>query len=240
MTRAEHTDRKGTVLCYSGGLDSTVLLYDLLSNPEMCPVRCISVDYGQRHVRELQAVRNVFASLTDLRQLLARSFLGHTTLDLSRTRSLFVNSSQTDSSVDVPLGHYTEESMKKTVVPNRNMILLSFATAYALSTGMRNVGYAAHSGDHAIYKDCRPEFVAALNKAVELCDWDTVSLYAPYLHLSKTQLVERGIRLGVPFSLTYTCYNGREKHCGKCGSCTERREAFKLAGEVDPTEYEST
>lgn len=214
-----------TVLCYSGGLDSTVLLYHLLSEGKL--VRCLGVHYGQRHSRELNAA------------LMICNFAGvhFQTLDLSGIKHIFKGSSQTDD-VPVPEGHYAEESMKLTVVPNRNMILLSLATAYAISSGCEEVAYAAHSGDHTIYPDCRPEFVEALDGAIRLCDWKKVALYVPFTKWTKADIARRGAELNAPLRLTWTCYKGGERHCGKCGSCTERREAFQLAGVQDSTEYE--
>jgi 7-cyano-7-deazaguanine synthase len=150
-------------------------------------------------------------------------------------------SSQTDKSVPVPEGHYEEESMKQTVVPNRNMILLALAGAWAISTKSDAIAYAAHSGDHAIYPDCRPEFTEAMSDALRLCDWHEVKLMRPFLYptpMSKADIVKLGTSLGVPFELTWSCYKGGEKHCGKCGTCVERVEAFQLAGVEDPTEYE--
>lgn len=213
-----------TVLCYSGGLDSTVLLYHLLSIRDT--VKCLGVNYGQRHSRELRAAFEITDRLGVDFQL----------LDLSGIRHIFKGSSQTDN-VPVPEGHYAEESMKLTVVPNRNMLLLSLATAWAISSGCEEVAYAAHSGDHTIYPDCRPEFVEAMRAAVNLCDWKRVGISTPFLSMTKADIARRGAELSVPFQLTWTCYKGGEKHCGKCGSCTERREAFQLAGVQDPTEY---
>ena len=127
--------------------------------------------------------------------------------------------------------------MKSTVVPNRNMILLSVATGYALSIDAGQVAYAAHSGDHAIYPDCRNEFADAMAEAIRLCDWKTVSLARPFVTWSKADIVCRGKDLGVPFENTWSCYKGQAFHCGRCGTCIERREAFYLAKVDDPTTY---
>ncbi len=222
-----------TVLSYSGGLDSTVLLYHLLK--EGHKVKCLSVDYGQRHCKELDSARNI-CLLNQVEYKVA---------NLAHLHELFAGSSQTSRSIPVPDGHYAEESMKQTVVPNRNMVLLSLACAWAVATRVKGeqsaVAYAAHMGDHAIYPDCRPEFASAMGQAMLLCDWHEVKLIQPFLQLSmdKTAIVRLGSDLKVPFAETWSCYKGGEEHCGTCGTCVERREAFQLAGVDDPTTYEN-
>jgi 7-cyano-7-deazaguanine synthase len=129
--------------------------------------------------------------------------------------------------------------MKATIVPNRNMIMLAVAVGFGLANGVEEVAYAAHAGDHAIYPDCRPEFVEALNGAVALCDWRKIKLVAPFLKKTKADIVTLGDELGVPFVMTWSCYVGGKNHCGKCGTCVERREAFDLAGIKDPTTYDA-
>lgn len=221
-----------TVLCFSGGLDSTVLLYHLRSLGH--EVRPLMIHYGQRHWRELEYAGRILGHL-DLAYL-------SESLDLEQLLKIMGGSSQTPKGtvkdVPVPEGHYAEESMKATVVPNRNMVLLSLATAWAVSMKAQHVAYAAHAGDHAIYPDCRPSFVGAMQKAVELCDWHPMQILVPFLAMTKSQIVGMGARLGVPFEKTYSCYKGGEKHCGKCGTCVERKEAFNLAAVTDPTIYE--
>ena len=127
--------------------------------------------------------------------------------------------------------------MKLTVVPNRNMVFLALATAYAIGIGASKVFYGAHGGDHAIYPDCRSEFVAAMKKAIKICDWSSITLHAPYLKLTKADILRRGLKLGVDYSKTWTCYLGEEKACGKCGACNERLMAFECNGITDPIEY---
>jgi 7-cyano-7-deazaguanine synthase len=215
-----------TILIYSGGLDSTVLLYDLLEQGDQ--VRALSVNYGQRHVRELEAARSLTMSLG----------VEHRIANLATIKDLLAGSSQTSIDVDVPLGHYTAESMKLTVVPNRNMIMIALAVGWAISKKAHRVAYAAHSGDHAIYPDCRPEFAEAIAEAIGFADWHHVMLYNPYVARSKADLVTLGNKLGVPWDRTWSCYNGAARHCGKCGTCVERKEAFELAKVDDPTLYE--
>jgi len=216
-----------TVLSFSGGMDSTVLLYHLKYELDH-EVIALGVYYGQRHEREIAAARAICLT-TGTEYILA---------DLGACSELFKGSSQTSAEIDVPEGHYAEESMKKTVVPNRNMVLLSLATALAVSRKADHVAYAAHAGDHAIYPDCRKEFADRLGEAIKLCDWTPPTLLRPFVEFSKAGICARGAALGVPFQMTYSCYKGKARHCGKCGTCVERREAFQLAGVPDPTEYQ--
>lgn len=214
-----------TVVLVSGGLDSTVLLYYLLRQGH--EIRALSINYGQRHWRELQAADGICR----------RVGVDHKIADLSGIRSLLSGSALTDA-VEVPEGHYAAESMKSTIVPNRNMILLSIAIGWAVSLKYDGVAYAAHAGDHPIYPDCRPEFVDAMERAAELCDWRPVTIHRPFVDKTKADLVRIGAELGAPLELTWSCYRGGEAHCGKCGTCVERQEAFECAGVKDPTEYQ--
>ena len=213
------------VVLFSGGLDSTVLVYDLLN--EGADLKLLSIDYGQRHEKELKSSSEIAEYLE----------LKHEILRLPMLNNLLGGSALTDPSISLPEGHYAEDSMKATVVPNRNMILLSLAAGHAISLQFDTVAYAAHAGDHTIYPDCRPEFATAIDQALKLCDWNTISLYRPFIQLSKQDLVRKGNELGVPFEKTWSCYAGNDKHCGKCGTCVERKEAFELVGLLDPTEY---
>ena len=140
---------------------------------------------------------------------------------------------------DIPEGNYDEENMKSTVVPFRNGIMLAVACGMAENNGLKRVLIANHAGDHAIYPDCRPEFVAAMSAAMQAGTYENVTLFAPYTQLSKTDIALRGKRLGINYAETYSCYKGGEVHCGKCGTCRERREALQAAGIDDPTPYES-
>ena len=216
-----------TVLVYSGGMDSTVLLYHLISQGDS--VYTLSVDYGQRHSKELAQAETITKSLG----------VSHRAVDLRSITQLFGDSSLTNTAIDIPHGHYEETNMKSTVVPNRNMILLSLATAWAASLKADSVSYAAHSGDHAVYPDCRETFAQALDQAIRLADWQEVYLNRPFVNYDKAGIVIRGAELNVPFQETWSCYEGGDLHCGKCGTCIERREAFHLARIEDPTPYQA-
>lgn len=212
------------VLLHSGGLDSTVLLYQL--RREGHGVRCLGVNYGQRHARELAAAQSICKAVG----------VEHRAVDLGSIAPLLAGSALTDD-LPVPQSAYDMETMKTTVVPNRNMILISIATAWAVSLTYDAVAYAAHGGDHEIYPDCRPEFAAAMDRVMQLCDWHVVRLRPEFVGKSKADLVRMGHEMGVPFEQTWSCYLGGEAHCGKCGTCVERRGAFAAAGIADPTRY---
>lgn len=181
------------VAIYSGGMDSTVLLYHLQS--QGYEVRALSVDYAQRHRKELEHARSISRIIG----------IPHEVADLRGVTHLLKGSSLTDTGIDVPEGHYAEESMKATVVPNRNMIMLSVALGYAISLEAQFVAYGAHAGDHTIYPDCRPEFAAAINTAALLADWHQVELLRPFIRMTKAEIAKRGAELNVPFELTWSC-----------------------------------
>jgi 7-cyano-7-deazaguanine synthase len=216
-----------TIVIYSGGLDSTVLVYDLLAKGDV--VKALSFDYGQRHSKETEFARRVANDLG----------IEHRIADLRTITPLIGGSSLTTPEVSVPDGHYTEENMKVTVVPNRNMIMLSVAAGWAISLRFDQVAFGAHSGDHTIYPDCREAFAEAVHRALSLADWHQVRLVRPFVQMTKADIVTRGAELGVPFERTWSCYKGGNQHCGRCGTCVERREAFYLAGVADPTDYAS-
>ncbi len=214
-----------SLVVFSGGLDSTVLLYHLKAEGK--DVRALSVNYGQRHGVELERAKEICGDIGVAWDL----------IDLSAAGPLLGASALTNRNIAVPDGHYAKETMKQTVVPNRNMILIALATARAIAVGAEEVAYAAHHGDHAIYPDCRPEFAEAMDGAIRLADWSQVTLSRPFVRLSKSDIVRLGAVLGVPFAKTWSCYKGGDAHCGRCGTCIERREAFFLADVEDPTEY---
>lgn len=215
-----------TLVVISGGLDSTVLLHYVKEQGDL-PIG-LSVLYGQRHRRELRHAQKACERLR----------VQHLVLDVSSALGdVLGGSALTSMEVDVPLGHYEDESMKATVVPNRNMLLLAMAGSMAVGLGAERIAYGAHAGDHAIYPDCRPDFVAAMGRALALCDWKPLELYAPFIHKTKADIVALGQQLGVAMETTWSCYQGGSVHCGKCGTCVERREAFDLAGVRDMTVY---
>jgi len=210
----------------SGGLDSSAMVGVLLHNHN--EVETISFDYGQRHSKELLAAKKV-----------AEFFkVKNTVVDLSNLASILSRSSLTSDQA-VPEGHYSQDNMKQTVVPNRNMIMLAIAGGYALSNGIENVAFAAHVGDHAIYPDCRESFINALDAALELCDYNRLNLLAPFACYDKTLIASCAATVGLPLDMTWSCYKGGENHCGRCGTCVERLEAIHNAGIVDdPTVYD--
>jgi len=216
---------KAIVIC-SGGLDSVTLAYKMAHEHDLQGL--ISFDYGQRHKKE-----------TGFAQLCAdRLDVPHKVVDITTIGALLTGSALTDD-VDVPDGHYAEDSMKTTVVPNRNAIMLTIAFGAAAAQNCDLVATAVHGGDHFIYPDCRPDFIDSFNKmqAHALDGYANVELYAPFVHIPKDEIVRIGTELNVPYADTWSCYKGGEKHCGRCGTCVERREAFHLSGVEDPTDY---
>lgn len=215
------------VIIASGGMDSTTLLYDILA--QGYEVYVLSINYNQKHSKELNFIRKTCKKLK----------IPHKVINLSKIgKELLYASALTSNKINIPQGKYKEKNMRLTVVPNRNMILLSAAAGYAISLGAKKVFYGAHAGDHALYPDCRKEFIQAMRKSISLAHWELLELEAPYLHLNKSDIAEKGRRLGVDYSLTWSCYQGRKKACGKCGTCRERLIAFKNIGMKDPLEYE--
>ena len=214
-----------TIILLSGGLDSATLLAHCIN--EGHNIECLNIDYGQRHKREIKSARNIAKHYS----------VSLHEIDLSVLKPLLGGSSLTDD-IDVPEGHYQEESMKQTFVPNRNMIMLSIAGAYAVSEKNDFVAIGAHKGDHDIYPDCREEFLLRCESTLRYGNYHRVALYYPFIYKSKIDIVKEGLKLGVPYNLTTTCYKGGSKACGKCGSCTERLEAFEKNGVEDPLEYE--
>lgn len=212
----------------SGGLDSSTLLADAVRSGTAS--LAVSVAYGQRHIRELRAAHDIAAHYE----------IEHIVLDLSGWGRLLTGSALTDASVPVPHGHYAHESMKATVVPNRNATMLSAASGVAQARGCARVLTAVHAGDHPIYPDCRPEFIDAIAAATELATDGAVSIAAPFVHRTKTDIARRAGELGVPIGMTWSCYEGHtngDAHCGRCGTCVERIEALHDAGVPDPTRY---
>jgi 7-cyano-7-deazaguanine synthase len=191
----------------------------------------LSFDYGQRHRVELQYAARIAGLLRS----------PHEVVDVSGLGRLLTGSALTDTGVAVPDGYYTDESMRATVVPNRNAIMLDVAVAVAVARGVDAVAFGAHAGDHAIYPDCRREFVDSFARSARVANAgllvDGFEVLAPLLGFSKAEIVRLGEALGVPFERTWSCYRGEAVQCGTCGTCTERREAFEQAGVADPTVY---
>ena len=218
-------EKEKVVAIMSGGMDSVTLVYDLVN--QGYDVNVLSFDYNQKHKKELQCAKKTCEKLN----------LPHKIANLKILNEI-APSALTRKDWKVPEGNYADENMKQTVVPNRNMVMLSLAVSYAIGLGAKKVFYGAHAGDHTIYPDCRLEFVEAMQKAVSLCDWKKVKLVAPYLKKDKGDIAKKGKDLNVDYSLTWTCYKGGKKACGVCGSCSERLEAFAKAKMTDPIQYE--
>jgi len=219
------TQEKAVVI-YSGGMDSFTLLNKVVK--QGYDVYALTFNYGQKHVKEVEVAATVCEQFG----------VPHKILDISPINQLMQSSSLVGSEA-VPEGHYEAENMKSTVVPNRNMILLSLAIGYAVDIKAGKVYYGAHSGDHAIYPDCRPEFVHAMNAVAGIANYEHVSIETPYLNSTKGEILKDGLSMGLNYTHTWTCYNGRAKACGKCGACVERLEAFEENGAADPVAYES-
>ena len=210
------------LLIYSGGLDSTTLLYEYKDSI----VLAVTFDYGSKHnAREISYAEENCKRLGIKHMVIPLGFIGQ-----------YFKSDLLLSGGAIPEGSYAEENMKSTVVPFRNGIMLAVAAGLAESYGLDTVLLANHSGDHAIYPDCRPEFVEAMDAAVKAGTYEGIRVVSPYCDITKRDIALRGRAIGLDYSLTYSCYKGGEKHCGKCGTCTERKEA--LEG-FDPTEYEA-
>jgi 7-cyano-7-deazaguanine synthase len=218
---------KVVVLC-SGGMDSVAALH--WAAREHAVAAAISFDYGAKHSARELPMAAVHAALLGVR---------HEIVKMDFIDRLFT-SSLLKSGGEIPEGHYEAENMKLTVVPFRNAVFLSIACGFAESAGAEALVIAAHGGDHAIYPDCREEFMAAMGDAMRLGTYAGVRLLRPFIALTKGEIAAEGARLGVDFARTWSCYKGGERHCGRCGTCVERREAFLAAGVADPTDYADT
>ena len=215
---------KDSIIVLSGGLDSTTLLYEYQSRIALA----VSFDYGSNHNRRELA----FAALH-----CERLGIKHLIIQLDFIHQYF-HSSLLSGADAVPEGNYDDENMRSTVVPFRNGIMLAVAAGLAEDNGLQQIMMANHAGDHAIYPDCRPAFVQAMDNAVQAGTYNGVRLFTPYPSLTKADIARRGKALGIDYSETWSCYKGGEHHCGKCGTCTERIEALREAGIDDKTIYE--
>lgn len=216
---------KKITLIYSGGSDSFTLLHDALNKG--FDLDCITFDYGQKHLKEIEFAKSVCKELN----------IKQTFIKIGNSDEIFGSTSLVHEDNKIPYGSYKEESMKSTIVPNRNMIFLSYAIAYSIAHEIDEVWYGAHAGDHFIYPDCRPEFLKSMDQAANLCDPSQVSIKAPFINLDKGEIFKIGINLNLDYSKTWTCYEGKELACGECGSCVERLEAFANNNHIDPIGY---
>lgn len=211
------------VVSFSGGLDSTVALAVAVDSYD--EVVALSADYGQRHTVELDAAARIAA----------RYGVRHRVVDLTGYGALTTSSLTSDE--PIPHGLYDEENMASTVVPARNAVLAMVATGLAESLGGGDVILAVHGGDHAVYPDCRPEFLASVAESAELATDGAVTVKAPFVDMTKTEIVKVGAEHHAPLEMTWSCYEGGEQHCGRCGTCTERKLSFHEAGVPDLTAY---
>ncbi|WP_113907428.1 7-cyano-7-deazaguanine synthase QueC [Aliidiomarina celeris] len=220
-----NTTKIDAVVIYSGGMDSFTVLHKAIA--QGLTVAALSFNYGQRHKKELDYAARVCQALG----------VEHKVVDITAINQLLAGSALTDA-IEVPDADYAEANMKATVVPNRNMILLSLAIGFAASRGAGEVWYGAHSGDHAIYPDCRPEFVDKMNAVSLIANYEPIAVVSPFLHASKSEILAEGLAMNLNYADTWTCYNGREKACGRCSACRERLAAFAAHHAQDPLPYE--
>jgi 7-cyano-7-deazaguanine synthase len=213
------------VVLLSGGMDSVTALYEAREHHEIAGA--LSFHYGSKHNdREIPFAAYHATKLGAPHQVIPLAFIG----ELFKSDLLI-------SGGEIPKGHYEEESMQKTVVPFRNGIMLSIAAGFAESREAQGLVIAAHAGDHAIYPDCREDFMQAMGDAIRLGTYAQVDVLRPFIAMTKADIARRGHTLGVDFAHTWSCYIGGDTHCGECGTCVERREAFEVAGLEDPTRY---
>ena len=217
------------VAIVSGGMDSVTLAHLVRESKSLQRLHLLSFNYGQRHVRELECAQSCAERLgADWSEVDLRS-VGEL---ISTAHSSLVN-----PEVEVPEGHYAEETMVNTIVPNRNAIMLNIAVGVAIADDAELVYTGVHAGDHAVYPDCRPEFIQEMNRLVQIATETHVKVEAPFVHLTKAEIAGVGDTLKVPWAETWSCYKGGGIHCGRCSTCVERQEAFHLAGVFDPTSY---
>ena len=214
---------KDKLIIVSGGMDSITMLHEFKDEIAMA----LTFDYGSNHAKKEIPFAEMHCK---------RLGIPHIVINLDFMH--YFKSSLLDGADAIPEGHYAAENMKSTVVPFRNGIMLSIACGIAESNGLKAVMIANHAGDHAIYPDCRAEFIIAMSKAMRAGTYEHIDIVAPYTHISKTDIARHGKALGLDYSETWSCYKGGDKHCGKCGTCVERKEALRDAGIEDPTDYE--
>lgn len=215
---------KDSVIILSGGMDSVTLLHEYKEQIALA----VTFDYGSNHAKK---------EIAFAKEHCTELGIEHIIIPLAFIHQYF-KSSLLEGAEAIPEGNYDDENMKSTVVPFRNGIMLSIACGLAESKGLHRVMIANHGGDHAIYPDCRQAFIESMSAAMQNGTYEGVSVFAPYTNITKSDIARHGAEIGVDYRKTWSCYRGQEKHCGKCGTCTERKEAFKEAGVEDPTEYE--
>ena len=216
-------NKKNALLVLSGGMDSVTLLYDRAEEIALA----VSFDYGSNHNhKEIPFAKKHCDALG----------IPHVVIPLKFMAEHF-ESSLLSGAEAIPEGHYADENMKSTVVPFRNGIMLSIAAGLAESKGLQKVMMANHFGDHDVYPDCRKEFVDNMSAAISAGTYANIFIDAPYTSISKADIARKGAALGIDYAQTWSCYKGLEKHCGKCGTCIERKEALAAAGITDNTEY---
>lgn len=215
---------KDSIIVLSGGLDSTTMLYEYRERIALA----VSFHYGSNHNdRELAFAKLHCERLGIQHLIIPLDFIGR-----------YFNSSLLAGADAIPEGHYNDDNMRSTVVPFRNGIMLAIAAGLAENNGLQYVMIANHAGDHTIYPDCRPEFISAMDAAIDSGTYNNARILAPYTNITKADIARRGKLLKIDYSETWSCYKGGKVHCGKCGTCVERREALQLAGIDDTTEYE--
>jgi 7-cyano-7-deazaguanine synthase len=220
--------KKKVVVLLSGGMDSVTALYHAAKDYEV--VATLSFHYGAKHNDKELPMAKWHADKMDVPNLvIPLAFIGE-----QFASDLLAKGGE------IPKGHYEEDTMKKTVVPFRNGIMLSIAGGFAESKEARGLVIAAHAGDHAIYPDCREDFMKAIADAIRLGTYAGIEVLRPFIAMTKADIAKRGSELGVDYLQTWSCYVGGDTHCGECGTCVERREAFMLSGVTDPTPYLST
>lgn len=215
---------KDSVIIVSGGMDSITLLYDMKDRIALG----ISFNYGSNHNKREIAFAKLHCKRLGIKHIVIK-------LDFMRR---YFKSSLLDGADAVPEGHYADENMRSTVVPFRNGIMLAVAAGVAESNGLKFLMIANHGGDHTVYPDCRPEFISAMSAATKAGTYPGIGIIAPYTNIMKGDIALRGKLLGIDYAETWSCYKGGDRHCGRCGTCVERREALAYAGIEDTTEYE--
>lgn len=220
----ENIYKKDSLIIVSGGMDSITMLHEYSNNIALA----VTFNYGANHnEREIEYAKLHCAKLG----------IKHIVIPLMFIHDYF-KSSLLQGADAIPEGHYADENMKSTVVPFRNGIMLSIACGIAESNNLKRVLVANHAGDHTIYPDCRQSFIFSMSEAMTNGTYEGVSIFAPYTNITKSDIAAHGAQLGIDYSQTWSCYKGGEKHCGKCGTCVERKEALRDAGIIDTTEYE--